>query len=141
VLGAVGGVATAVLAIAIVGRWQALLPWGIALLGAPYAASLLLRDGGVDALAPLYAAALLLTAELSYWASEQGPFFGGRPTVLRRLGSLLGLGVGTAAAAAAVLAVSEAGAGSGVLLELVGVLAASGAVALVAWLAWQERVR
>jgi hypothetical protein len=126
-----------VLTLALAGRWQELLPWGIALLGAQYAVSLLLRDGGIDALAPVYAAGLLVTSELAYWAVERGPAT--RSLVLSRLAELAALALGTAAAGAGVLAASEGGGGGGLLLQVLGVTAAAAAVALVAWLAWRSR--
>ena len=138
---ALGIFAAGVLGVAMVGRWPDLLPWGIALLGAPYALSLLLRDGGIDALAPFYAAGLLLTAELCYWAMERTAGIGGREIVLVRIGSLFGIALTGGGAAALVLGVSDAGAGEGIALEVVGLVAAAGALALVAWLAWQTRSR
>jgi hypothetical protein len=135
----VGIFGSAVLAVALVGRWPDVLPWAVALLGGQYAASLLLRGGGIDALAPLYAASLLVTAELGYWALEVKPILGGRLFVVRRLAALLLLGLGTAAVGATILAVSEGGAGSGLMLQLLGLLAAAGTVGLLAWLALRSR--
>jgi hypothetical protein len=128
-----------VLALAVAGRWHELLPWAIALLGAQYAASLLLRDAEIDALAPLYAAALFVTAELAYWALERGP--AARAVVLPRVAGLLAKGVGAACAGAAVLAASEGGGGGGLALQLVGVAAAAATVGVVARLAWKSRSR
>jgi hypothetical protein len=139
VLVPIGMGAAAVLAVGMAGRWHDLLPWGISLLAAPYALSLLLREGGIDPFAPLYGAGLLLTAELCYWAMERAPAVGGREIVLARAGSLIGLAFAAAGVAVLVLAVSDVGAGGGVALEFVGVAAAAGALGLVAWLAWQTR--
>lgn len=133
--------ASALLGVAVVGRWHDLLPWGIALLAAPYAVSLLVREGGIDALAPLYAAGLLFTAELCYWATERTAGVGGREIVLARAGSLLGLSLAAGGSAVLVLAVSDVGGGGGVALEVVGIAAAAGALALVAWLAWRTSSR
>jgi hypothetical protein len=134
----IGILGSALLAVALVGRWADVLPWAIALLGAQYAASLLLRDAGIDGLAPLYAALLLLTAELAYWSLDAKPALGG---VLLRLGSLLGLSLGTIAVGAVLLGLSEGGAERGFALQLIGLLAAGGTVALVTWLAWRARLR
>jgi hypothetical protein len=133
-----GILGSALLAVALIGRWPDVLPWAVALLGAQYAASLLLRDAGIDEFAPLYAAALLVTAELAYWALEAKPALGG---VLRRLASLLGLALGTVAVGATLLALSEGGAERGIALQLLGLLAAAGTVALVTSLAWRARLR
>lgn len=140
-MAAVGILGAAVLAVALVGRWPDVLPWAIALLGAQYAASLLLRDGGIDPLAPLYAAALLATAEFAFWAFEAKPGLGGRPVVASRLARLLLLAVGSAVAGSVLLAASEGGAGSGFVLELSGLVAAAATLGLVTWLAWRERLR
>jgi hypothetical protein len=139
VLVPIGLGAVALLAVAMAGRWHDLLPWGISLLAAPYALSLLLREGGIDPFAPVYAGGLLLTTELCYWTMERAPTAGGREIVPARAGSLIGLALAAAGAAVLVLAVSDAGAGGGVALELVGVVAAAAALGLVAWLAWQTR--
>jgi hypothetical protein len=134
---AVGVGGAAALAVALAGRWPELLPWAIALLGAQYAAALLLRDGGIDALAPLYAAGLLVTAELAYWAVEQGP--APRSVVLTRVGALLALALGTAAAGMVLLAASTGSGEGGLGLDLVGLAAATAALGLVTWLAWRSR--
>jgi hypothetical protein len=128
---------SALLAVALVGRWPDVLPWGIALLGGQYAASLLLRDAGIDASAPLYAAALLVTAELAYWALEVKPALGG---VARRLAPLAGLALGAAAVGALLLGFSEGGEERGFGLQLVGLTAAVGVLALLTWLAWRSRL-
>jgi hypothetical protein len=61
--------------------------------------------------------------------------------VLRRVASLVGLAFATAGASSVVLAASQTGGGGGLALELLGLLAAAGALALVTWLAWQARIR
>lgn len=136
----VGIFGVAVLAVALVGRWSELLPWAIALLGAQYAASLLLRDGGIDPLAPLYAALLLVTAELTFWALEAKPALGGRSVVVRRLAALLVLALGSAGAGFAVLAVSGGDVGSGFALQLLGLCAAAATLVVVTGLAWRTRL-
>jgi hypothetical protein len=133
----VGGAAA--LMVALAGRWQELLPWAISLLGAQYAASLLIRDGGIDALAPFYAAGLLVTAELAYWALERGP--AARSFVVPRIGALLALALGAAGAGTALLAASEGQRGGGIVLQLLGLAAAGAAVGLVTSLAWRSRAR
>jgi hypothetical protein len=138
---AVGIFGVALLAVALVGRWADLVPWVIALLGAQYAASLLLRDGGIDPLAPLYAALLLVTAELTFWALEARPALGGRSVVLRRLAALLALAMGTAGAGVVVLAVSGGDVGGGLALQLLGLFAAAATLALLTGLAWRSRAR
>jgi hypothetical protein len=135
-LGVGGAVA---LVVALAGRWQELLPWAISLLGAQYAASLLIRGGGIDALAPFYAAGLLVTAELAYWALERGP--AARAIVVSRVGALLALALGAAGVGTALLAASEGSGDGGILLQLLGLAAAAAAVGLVTSLAWRLRTR
>jgi hypothetical protein len=132
----VGIFGAALLAVALLGRWPDVVPWAIALLGGQYAASLLLRDAGIDAFAPLYAALLLVTAELAYWGLEVKPALGG---VARRLVGLVGLAVGAAAVGALLLGFSEGGDDTGFGLQLVGLAAAAGVLALMTGLAWRSR--
>jgi hypothetical protein len=133
----VGGAAG--LTVALAGRWHELLPWAISLLGAQYAASLLIRDSGIDALAPFYAAGLLMTAELAYWALERGP--AARAIVVPRVGSLLAQALGAAGVGTVLLAASEGTGEGGILLQLLGLAAAAAAVGLVTSLAWRSRTR
>jgi hypothetical protein len=136
----VGILANLALAAALLMRWPGVLAWAAALLGGQYAASLLLRDGPIDPLAPLYAALLLVTAELAFWAVEARPALGGRPVLLRRLAQFVVLAAGAAAAGAGLLAVSEGGTGGGLELQLAGLFAAVATLGLVTWLAWRARL-
>jgi hypothetical protein len=98
---------------------------GLALAVAAYAAALVERDE-FDPRAPLVAAALLLAAELAYTSIE--------PPARRVWPFSLLAVVGAAGVAALLLA--AAGVGSGRVRDLVlGVVAAAGALALVARLA------
>jgi hypothetical protein len=137
VVAVVGLIGATVLAVAFLGRWQDLLPWGIALLGGQYAAALLLRDEEIDAGAPLYAAGLFVTAELAYWALERGPT--ARAVVASRLTGLLAAALGAAAVGAIVLSAAEGGGGEGAAVQALGLGAAAAAVGLVTWLAWRSR--
>jgi hypothetical protein len=123
--------------LALVGRWEELLPWAIALLGAQYAASLLIRGGEIDGLAPLYAAALFVTAELAYWALEQGPAV--RVVVLSRVAALLAQAFGAAGVGAAMLAASQGGGQGGLALQTLGLGAATAALGVLTWLAWRSQ--
>jgi hypothetical protein len=137
----VGVLGAALLAVALLGRWPSLMPWAISFLAAQYAASLLIRGGGIDELAPLYAAALLVIAELAYWAIEERPGRGGRPAMLGRLARLAALGLGAAAAGGAVLIASEGGAGSGLELKILGLVAATTTLGLLTTMAWRSSRR
>jgi hypothetical protein len=108
-----------------VGRWSPLLQLALSLVVADYAGALL-DTGKIDAWAPLVAAAFLATGELAYTSIE--------PPARRVWPFSLGMVV--AAAGVAALLLGAAGAGGGHLLDLaLGMLAAAGALAIVARLA------
>ena len=114
-----------------------LVPWAVAALGGEYAVWLTLRGGGVDTRSPLYAAGLLLVAELAYWALDRRSL--AVPDVeleVRRALRLLVALAASIAVGAALLAASAASVGGGVALEAVGVAAAVALLLLVARLAW-----
>ena len=123
---AVAGAASLVaLAVGLAGRWSPLLQFGLSLAVGAYAVSLLDR-GEVDQRAPLVAAALLAVGELAYTSIE--------PPARR----VWPFSVGMVAAAAGVgaLLLGVAGLGGGQVRDLaIGVLAAAGALAIVARLA------
>jgi hypothetical protein len=137
----VGVFGAALLAVALLGRWSSLMPWAISFLGAQYAASLLIRGGAIDELAPFYAASLLVIAELAYWAIEERPGRGGPSAMLGRVALLGALGLGAAAAGAAVLIASEGGAGSGLELKILGLVAATTTLGLLTTMAWRSSRR
>ena len=112
-----------------------LLPIGIALVGVEYAVYLALGDDTVKLSVPLIAAALLASAELGYAALEP-PLVPASPGVrLKRALRSIALVVGGAAVSALVLFVSVADIGGGGGLRLVGLAAAIGSAALLAYLA------
>ena len=120
-----GGVALVALAVGLVGRWGPLLQLALSIAVAAYAASLLDR-GEVNPRAPLVAAALLVVGELAYTSIE--------PPARR----VWPFSVGMVAAAAGVgaLLLGVAGLGGGEARDLaIGVIAAAGALAIVARLA------
>jgi hypothetical protein len=109
---------------------------GLSLLLAEYAA-FLLEHSDVDAGAPLFAAGLLVTGELSYAALE--------PPATRRAfarGAALLVVSAVAAAALAVVLLGAAAASGGTVVEgALGVGAAAATIALVARLAWSAQRR
>ena len=120
-----GGLGLLALVVGLVGRWSPLLQLALSLVVADYAGALL-DTGKIDALAPLVAAAFLATGELAYTSIE--------PPARRVWPFSLGMVV--AAAGVAALLLGAAGAGGGHLLDLaLGMLAAAGALAIVARLA------
>lgn len=133
---ALGGIALALLALALLFRWPAGLPWPLAFLGAEYAVSIMLAGEGFDGRAPLYGGGLLAVAELSYWATDRGWAVSG--DTARRLVGIALLSVGAVGASSAVLAVAAVNLTGGVVLEALGVAAAVAALAVVAVLARQR---
>lgn len=136
VLIAVGVPVPAALLAGLALRWSGALTGAILLLGAQQAVRLAIGDDVLDEWAPLVAGALLLCAELAFWSIEPRiPAWSQPGLALRRLAGvvllcLLGAGVG-----AAMLVAAGSSLSGGVPLELVGILAATGAVALLAHVA------
>lgn len=137
VLAATGGVAGALLVVALGARLSMVIPWAVALLGGEYALFLAIGEEGIDGLAPLYGVGLLLCAELSYWSIE--PQSESDDNLAARRLTLLGAAaLASAFLGAVVLSSAAVGLGSGLGLEAVGVAAAVAALAVVARLARQR---
>jgi hypothetical protein len=129
--------AAALLVAAFLLRLPGLVPWALVPLLGEYAAFLLLE--GHDSFAPLVAAGVVLVAELAYWGLEPQALPARRVTV-RRAGTLALVAVASAAVAAFVMGASRLDLAGGLGLEAIGVVAAVGALALLALLA-RERPR
>jgi hypothetical protein len=133
VLLAGGGAALAVLLAGLILRWSAALAVGVGLLGAQQATRLALGPEAVDEATPLIATGLLLVAELAWWSVEpRVPAWGQLGVLARRLGTLVLTCVAALAVSAVVVVAAGAPVNGGTLLELVGVVAAAAALALVA---------
>ena len=131
-----GGAALVSLCVGLAARWSAALAVGITFLGAEQAVRLATGPSSVDPWTPVYAAGLLLTAELAWWSIEDRVPAWSQPfIVLRRLLVIVGLCAAGAALAAMIVVAAGAPLEGGVGLELVGVVAAVAAVAVVAVLA------
>jgi hypothetical protein len=123
---------TLVLAAGIALRFAPAVPGAVALLGAEYVLLLGFERDTLDVHAPLVAAALLTVAELGYWTMELHGAVADEPGTYLRRGAILALlllatvGLGTA-----LLALVGAVSGGGLALDLLGVAAAVGALALV----------
>jgi hypothetical protein len=133
-LGLFGAAGAAVLVVALlVGRAGPVAP-ALVLVAAGYAATLVARDANaLDPAAPLVACGLLLVAELAYWSVELASSGRAEPRVpLRRLAALVGLTAAALALAAGVLAATAIPFGGGLAWNLVGIIAAAGAIALIA---------
>jgi hypothetical protein len=127
-----GGVALAVLLAGLLLRWSAALAVGVALLGAQQATRLALGPEAVDEATPLVATGLLLAAELAWWSVEpRVPAWAQGGVLARRVGTLVLSCAGALVVSALVVVAGGAPVSGGTLLELVGVVAAAGALAIV----------
>jgi hypothetical protein len=125
--------AVVLLAAAIVLRRPIAIPAVICMLAAPYVVSLAFETDQLDTRAPLIAGLLFAVAELAYWSLELRGSVADEPgTYLRRIALLSGLVVGTFVAGTAVLVLVEVVAARGVAIDIVGAVAAAGAIALLA---------
>ena len=136
VVGLAGWLAVAA---AVATRSPAPLPTGLALIGAEYAAFLLLRDGGVDPFAPVVGAGLFAAAELAYWALDAGRVPDERVLLVRRLTTVAISALVAGSVGAVVVTASDFAVNGGVALEALGVAAAVVSVGFVAALAWRRR--
>jgi hypothetical protein len=117
-------------------RWSAALATGVVFLGAEQAVRLAAGPGTVDAWTPAYAACLLFSAELAWWSVEPRiPAWWEPAVVLWRLAAIVGMCAAAAVVAALVVLAAGAPLRGGIGLELVGVVAAFAALAVVAGLA------
>jgi len=135
---AIGALGWTLAAVALLGRWPSLLPWGVAGVGAAYALFVGLRTGSVDPRAPIVAAGLFVAAELGFWSLEPLDARPERIVLVRRLLFVVFAGLG-AALVGSLLLVAAAGVSGGIALEAVGVLAAVLTLTLVAALASRAR--
>ena len=132
---AIGAIGVALVLLGSVFGFAEVLPVGIAFVGAEYGVYLALGDDTVKLGVPLMAAALLASAELGYAALEPPVVPAPAWIRLKRAARSAALVVGGAAVSALVLFVSVANIGDTAGLRLVGLAAAIGAVALLAFLA------
>jgi hypothetical protein len=131
-----GGVALAVLLAGLMLRWSAALAVGVALLGAQQATRLALGPEAVDEATPLVATGLLLVAELAWWSVEpRVPAWAQGGVLVRRLGTLVLSCAAAVFVSALVVVAGGAPVSGGTALELVGVVAAAGALGVVALVA------
>lgn len=107
----------------------------LAFTGAAYAVAVA-GHGSVDALAVLFAPALLLAGELGYWSLETATVAREDAAVtLRRASTVAAVALLASAVAAFLVASSNLEVGGGIALVAAGVAAATGVLALVARLA------
>ena len=138
VVTSIGCIGLSVTALALVGRWATLLPWGFVGVGASYAVFLSLRAGMVDARAPLLAAAFFVGVECSFWSIDRRSWRSERQVVLRRVVLLSLAGLATAILGGLLLLVASVRA-AGVGYEAAGVVCAVLTLAVVAFLVRRSR--
>lgn len=138
VVTSIGCIGLSVTALALVGRWATLLPWGFVGVGAGYAVFLSLRAGTVDARAPLLAAAFFVGVECSFWSIDRRSWCSERQVVLRRVVLLSLAGLATAILGGLLLLVASVR-GAGVGYEAAGVVGAVLTLAVVAFLVRRSR--
>jgi hypothetical protein len=134
-IGAIGAVA---LALVLLRRMSAGLPWAVLLLAVAYTIALVARGSAIDGAAPLVAAGLLICAELAAWSvDEEHAISAERTVVVARVTALAVLVAVSTAAAGLVVAVSLAP-GAGLAWTVVGAAAAVLVVGLAVRLTQQR---
>jgi hypothetical protein len=117
---------------ALVLGWARLLPVSLLLLGGLYGLQLTVDDARLDPAAPVFAAGLLLTAELGYWSLEELEGVDVEPgEQLRRLAIVAGLGLSALVVAAGLLALADGVHAGGLAVDLLGAAAAAAALLVV----------
>jgi hypothetical protein len=130
---ALATMAAVLLAAGLLARVALVVPVTVSLLGAAYVALLGFESDTLDNRAPLVAAALLAVAELAYWSLElQGAVSDEPGTYLRRIALLAVQLAGVTTVGVVLLAVVEGVETGGVAIEILGAVAAVGALALLA---------
>jgi hypothetical protein len=131
VAGALGLGGLAALAVAIVLRWPAAIPWAVLAVGAAYLTGRE-RKPVVDGWAAVVGAALLVAAELAAWSIEHDARINAeRALVVRRIATLAALLAAALLVNFILLGTAGLAASASVLLATVGVAAAVASVAVV----------
>ena len=132
----IGAAAVALLAAGLVLRWSGGLAIGIALLGAQQATRLALGPDALDQATPLIAGALLLAAELAWWSIEpRVPAWAEPGVAMRRVLTVFLTCVAATVVSAVVVVAAGARVGGGTLLLLTGIVAATAALGMLAYVA------
>jgi hypothetical protein len=132
----IGAAAVAVIAAGLVLRWSGALALGVALLGAQQATRLALGPDALDEATPLVAGALLLAAELAWWSIEPRiPAWAQPGVAVRRVLTVFSTCVAATVVSAVVVVAAGARVGGGTLLLLTGVVAATAALGVLAYIA------
>ena len=138
VVAGVGVAGLALTALALIGRWPLLLPWGIVGVGASYTVFLSLHGATVDSWAPAVAAGIFAAAELGFWSVERDRAWS-EPAVLTRRVVFIALGALLTALVGAFLLVAVSGVSGGIGYLALGVAAAVLTLVIVAVLTSRTR--
>jgi hypothetical protein len=130
---ALAGLALFVLTLGLVTRSSYAIGLALAALGGTYAVLFAAEGARLDRLAPVYAAGLLLVAELAFWSIESRvPAWSDPELLIWRLARrALAWAVAAVLGAVVVADAAAATGGGGLVLEALGVAAAIGALVLV----------
>jgi hypothetical protein len=121
---------------ALVLGWTPLLPASLVLLGGLYGAQLHIDNAALDGSASVFAAGLLVTAELGYWSLEEREHLQTEPgEALRHIAVVTALGIASLLVAEALLVLADAARASGLAFDLVGAAAAAAALFAIVVLA------
>lgn len=128
----VGVLALVVLVAALVLGWTLLVPAAVALAGAMYGIQLALDAEPLDTVAPVIAAALVLTAELAYWSLEEREHLpGDAGDGLRHAAFVAVLGIAALLLGGALLALVDRVRAESAALDVLGAIAAAAVLAAV----------
>ena len=121
---------------AVVLGWSTLIPAAMVVVGGVYAIQLAIDDAGLDGAAPVFAAGLLVTAELAYWSLEESERVpGDAGDGLRHAAVVAALGVGALLVASVLLSLVDAVSTRGLAVDLLGAAAAAAALFAVVFVA------
>jgi hypothetical protein len=135
----VAAVALLTLLGAVVLGWAPLVPASLVLLGALYGGRLAYDDVPLDETVAVFAAGLIVIAELAYWSLEERERVRDVPgEALRRVAVVALLGVGALVVCSALLAFVDAVRARGLAVDLVGAAAAAAALVAVVLLARRQ---
>jgi hypothetical protein len=132
----IGAAAVVLLLVGLLLRWSAALAVAIALLGAQQATRLGLGPDALDEATPLVAGGLLLAAELAWWSIEpRVPAWAEPRVAVWRVATVALTCVAAMVVSAVVVVAAGAPVAGGTLLLLTGIVAATAALAVLAFVA------
>lgn len=135
----VAAVAVVALSTALVLGWTRLVPVALVFVGGLYAAQLAIDDVALDSASPLFAAGLLVSAELAYWSlDERERVPGDAGEGLRRVAFVALLGIAALLVASLLLALADVFRAEALALDLLGAVAAAAALLAIVLVARRQ---